>query len=99
MSERSRYDSDEAYGIRQLGEIVRLARRDAGVSQHTLAALIGVDQAVISKLEAGKLTGLRLRRLGAIIAVLDGRVEYWLRLRAAPAGRRLPRDPTERDPA
>lgn len=98
MSTRNPYEIDEAYGIRQLGEIVRHARRDAGLSQHALAALVRVDQSLISKLESGKLKGLRLRRLGAIIGVLEGRVEFWLGLRARPAGRRLPRDPAERDP-
>jgi len=97
MSERHPDDADAAYGIRQLGEIVRSARRDAGASQRTLAQVIGVNQSVISRLETGKLKGLKLRHLGAIIAVLDGRVEYFIRLRVSPAGRRLPHRPTETD--
>lgn len=92
MSARHPVEADAAYGIRQLGEIVRSARRDAGASQRTLAQVIGVNQSVISRLETGKLKGLKLRHLGAIIAVLDGRVEYFIRLRAKPAGRRLPRE-------
>lgn len=99
MSERDPDETDAAYGIRQLGEIVRSARRDAGASQRTLALVIGVDQSVISRLETGKLRGLKLRHLGAIIAVLDGRVEYFIRLRVEPAGRRLPHVPTEADRA
>lgn len=95
MSDRDREDADAAYGIRQLGEIVRSARRDAGASQRTLARVIGVNQSVISRLETGKLRGLKLRHLGAIIAVLDGRVEYFIRLRVKPAARRLPRDSEE----
>jgi transcriptional regulator with XRE-family HTH domain len=99
MSQHNRVAADAAYGIRQLGEIVRNARRDAGASQRTLARVVGVNQSVISRLETGKLEGLKLRHLGAIIAVLDGRVEHFIRLRAEPAGRRLPRDPRDpRDP-
>jgi DNA-binding Xre family transcriptional regulator len=81
---------DEAYGLEALGRIVRQARRDVGATQHKLAAAVGVDQSVISRLENGKLTGLRFRRVGAIIALLDGHVEYWIGRRVAPAGRRLP---------
>ena len=87
---------DEAYGLQALGAVVRRARRDAGISQHTLAAVVGIHQSNISKLENGKLTGLRLRRLGAIAAALDGRVEYWMGHRAKPASRRLPIDAGDR---
>ena len=55
-----------------------------------LADAVGVNQSVISRLETGKLSGLRLRHLGAIVALLDGHVEYWIGFRARPAGRRLP---------
>jgi len=82
---------DQAYGLKALGEVVRRARRDVGVSQHTLAAVVGVNQSVISRLENGKLSGLRLPLLGAIVAALDGHVEFWIGSRARPAGRRLPR--------
>ena len=51
-----------------------------------------MHQSNVSKLENGKLTGLRLRRLGAIVAALDGHVEYWMGHRAKAASRRLPRD-------
>ena len=81
---------DQAYGLQRLGKAIRQARRDMGVTQHTLARAVGVDQSVISRLEAGKLTGLRLRHLGSIVALLDGHVEYWLGYRTQPAGRRLP---------
>lgn len=81
---------DQAYGLMALGEVVRRARRDVGVSQHTLAVAVGVNQSVISRLETGKLTGLRLPHLGAIVALLDGHVEFWIGHRARPAGRRLP---------
>jgi transcriptional regulator with XRE-family HTH domain len=81
---------DEAYGLLALGHVIRRARRDVGVSQHTLAEVVGVDQSVISRLENGKLTGIRLPRLGAIVAALDGYVEFWIGYRALPASRRLP---------
>ena len=81
---------DQAYGLKRLGEVIRRARRDVGVSQHMLADAVGVNQSVISRLENGKLVGLRLYHLGAIVALLDGHVEYWIGHRARPAGRRLP---------
>ena len=86
-------EPDQAYGLRALGAIVRQARRDAGISQHSLARVVGVDQSVISRLENGKLAGLRLRNLGAVIAALDGRVEFWMGRAAVLATRRLPRNP------
>jgi len=90
------FEPDQAYGLRALGAMVRRARRDVGISQHSLARVVGVDQSVISRLENGKLPGLRLRNLGAVIAALDGRVEFWMGHAARPPTRRLPRDPTEK---
>lgn len=56
---------DEA-GCR-LGELVSSWRRDAGLSQTSLAEALGIQQAAISKLESGssKLTVLQL------LAILD----------------------------
>ena len=56
---------DEA-GCR-LGELVSSWRRDAGLSQASLAEALGIQQAAISKLESGssKLTVLQL------LAILD----------------------------
>ena len=60
------------------------------MSQHQLARAVGVNQSVISRLENGKLVGLRLRHLGSIVALLNGHVEHWIGYRARPLGRRLP---------
>ena len=81
---------DQAHGLQRFGAIVRQARRDTGISQHTLAKVVGIDQSVISRLEAGKLTGLRFRHVGAIVAALDRSVEFWMGFRAPPSTRRLP---------
>ena len=83
-------EPDQIYGLRRFGWIVQRARRDVGITQHTLAKVIGVDQSVISRLENGKLSGLRFRNVGAIVAALDPYAEYWLG-HAVPASRRLPR--------
>jgi ribosome-binding protein aMBF1 (putative translation factor) len=40
--------------LRGFGEEVRRQREDAGVSQRALARLTGVDQADISRIEAGR---------------------------------------------
>ena len=61
------------HGLDVIGELVRGGRRDRGWSQYALERASGVDQTVISRLENGVLTSLRLIRLAAIFAALDGR--------------------------
>ena len=55
----------------RLGQWIRQARVAAGMTQSQLARLAGVSQSTISRLERGRLEGLALFRLVAIIAVLD----------------------------
>jgi transcriptional regulator with XRE-family HTH domain len=62
------------YGLDVLGALVRGARRDRRWTQFALERASGVDQTVISRLENGRLTSLRLIRLAAIFAALDGHV-------------------------
>ncbi|HEX2754096.1 MAG TPA: helix-turn-helix transcriptional regulator [Candidatus Limnocylindrales bacterium] len=54
-----------------LGRWVRESRTRAGMTQAQLARLAGMHQTTLSRLERGKLEGLRLHRLAAVIAVLD----------------------------
>ena len=54
-----------------LGRWIREARLSAGMTQAQLARLAGMHQTTLSRLERGRLEGLRLHRLAAIIAVLD----------------------------
>ena len=60
------------HGLALIGEQVREGRRDRRWTQFALERASGVDQTVISRLENGHLTSLRLIRLAAIFAALDG---------------------------
>jgi predicted transcriptional regulator len=64
-----------------IGAAVRSARLDVGTSQRRFAVQAGVDQSVISRLETGKLNGIRWQTLARIIGVVQ-----------AMRGFRLPRD-------
>jgi transcriptional regulator with XRE-family HTH domain len=58
-------------GLEIIGRAVWEARRRAGLSQRQLGYRAGVHQSTISRLERGRLTGMRLQRLATIVAVLD----------------------------
>jgi transcriptional regulator with XRE-family HTH domain len=60
-----------ALGMELLGRWIRESRVQAGMTQAQLARLAGIHQTTLSRLERGRLEGLRLHRLAAIIAVLD----------------------------
>jgi transcriptional regulator with XRE-family HTH domain len=57
--------------MERLGRWIRDSRVRAQMTQVQLARLAGVSQSTVSRLERGKLEGLALYRLVAIIAVLD----------------------------
>jgi transcriptional regulator with XRE-family HTH domain len=61
------------HGLEVIGAVVRAGRRDRRWTQFALERASGVDQSVISRLENGRLTSLRLTRLAAIFAALDGK--------------------------
>ena len=56
--------------LRWIGTGVTLARRERQLSQRGLAALSGVDQGTISRLERGLAPGMRLESLARILVVL-----------------------------
>jgi ribosome-binding protein aMBF1 (putative translation factor) len=58
-------------GADRLGTAIRAARQRRRLSQRGLAARTGVDQSTISRLERGMLRSISLRRLAALIGVLD----------------------------
>jgi DNA-binding XRE family transcriptional regulator len=60
-----------AAGMELLGRWIRSSRVQLGLTQAQLARLAGVSQTTVSRLERGKLEGLALYRLVAIIAALD----------------------------
>ena len=60
------------YGLERLGRALLDARRRSGYNQSQLARVSGVHQSTISRIERGKLDGMRLRRLAVLIAALGG---------------------------
>ena len=71
------YESDPRHpviqlGCERLGAMVRRRRHQVGWTQHGLSERSGVSQSVISRLENGKLRGLSLGHLAAMIGVLNG---------------------------
>jgi len=63
-------DEIESMGMRIIGIGVRRGRLARGLSQRQLAWRAGVSQSLISRLENGRLRGLRLRTLARIVGVL-----------------------------
>jgi transcriptional regulator with XRE-family HTH domain len=59
-------------GLALLGRVVKLRRGQRGLSQRQLETLSGVDQTIISRLENGKLYGLRWARFARIVEALGG---------------------------
>jgi transcriptional regulator with XRE-family HTH domain len=68
-------DATVIRGLEILGRAVLDARRQTGLTQRQLGAIAGVHQSTISGLERGRLTGIRLQVLGAILAAL-GRLSF-----------------------
>jgi transcriptional regulator with XRE-family HTH domain len=60
------------FGLKCLGRALLDARRRAGYSQSQLAWISGIHQSTISRVERGRLDGMRLRRLAVLIAALGG---------------------------
>ena len=65
-------DPDALDGFRLLGRVFKQRRHRLGMTQHTLELVSGVDQTVISRLETGRLRGIRWSRLAKIVAALGG---------------------------
>jgi transcriptional regulator with XRE-family HTH domain len=63
-------DSAVHVGLRVIGNIVRDARLRRNLTQRQLAWQALLAQSTISRLETGRLQGMRLRTLAAIIGVL-----------------------------
>ena len=58
-------------GLELIGELVHEGRRQAGITQRHLAKHADVNQSTISRLERGRLNGMRLKRLAVILATLE----------------------------
>lgn len=61
--------SQSARTAKQIGAIVRRARRNAGISQAELGARIGLRQATVSKLERGE-PATQIKTLLDVLAAL-----------------------------
>lgn len=77
MSDAERAEFDEAYDATRLaldvGEQIRDAREEAGLSQRDLAAKMGTSQAAIARLESGGV-GATLTTLHRVAAALGRRI-------------------------
>lgn len=60
--------------INNIGSIIRLHRKKAGLSQKQLATLAGVGKSAVFDIEKGEIT-IRLNTLMAILSVLNIRLE------------------------
>ena len=65
-------DARTARGYARIGRQFRRRRERIGFSQRQLQELSGIDQSVISRLETGKLRGLRFSRLARLVDALGG---------------------------
>lgn len=73
-----------------LGEYVRAGRLAAGLSTHKLAAETGIDQAQISRLEAGTVRSPKADLLGRIADVLDLNPSDLMAMAGYPLPKALP---------
>lgn len=84
-------DVRTARGFEAVGRLIRRRREIVGISQRQLEALSGVPQSSISRLETGRLRGLRWSRFARLADALGGLGETdplpaWTR-RFMPPGR------------
>jgi transcriptional regulator with XRE-family HTH domain len=84
-------DADAQRGLRLIGASVRAGRWNWGMSQRQLAWRALVSQSTISKLETGKLQGMRLGTLARIVGILRVGVTNDDPNPPPPPSRRLPR--------
>ena len=80
-------------GKRVIGAAVRSARLGIGLSQHQLSRRAGLDQSVISRLETGKLNGIRWQTLARLVGVLESGRPFRF-----PRDPRFPRDDADENP-
>ena len=57
--------------LRRLGVLFERLRLDRGISQRTLSARSGVDQAMISRLERGLASGMRAQAIARLLRALQ----------------------------
>ena len=65
-------DTRALRGYVLIGQLVRRRRERLGLSQRQLELLSGIDQSVISRLENGRLTGIRWSRFARLVDAIGG---------------------------
>lgn len=65
-------DARTAHGFALIGRTVRHRRQRLGLTQRQLELLSGIDQSVISRLENGRLGGLRWSRFARLVEAMGG---------------------------
>lgn len=83
-------DETEQAGARIIGLGIRRARLATGISQRQLAWRCGLHQSTISRLESGRLRGMRFRTLSRILGVLRAPPTIVFPDEPPPPRRRLP---------
>jgi len=54
----------------EIGEVIRRARKQAGLSQAMLGSMLGMSRATISGIETGKIVEVGIRKMMALCATL-----------------------------
>ena len=70
--DRERWQPDVQRGWELVGALVKRRRRALGWSQRDLQKESGLAQSAISRLENGKLSGLRFARFARLVAAMNG---------------------------
>ncbi len=83
-------DALAVVGRKSIGADVRAGRLALGLSQRQLAWRVGVTQSTISRLETGRLRGIRWPTFSRVVGVLRSGRGFRIRGEPAPPTRRLP---------
>jgi len=67
-------DADELtrLGLKEIGGLVRRRRHQIGMTQRRLGSITGIDQSMISRIENGRIKGVKFRRFARLVGALGG---------------------------
>ncbi len=86
-------DETEQLGAKLIGTVVRRSRLWAGLTQRQLGWRAGISQSVISRLETGRLRGMRYRTLVRVVGATEAPVHAARGDEPPAPRRRLPGQP------
>jgi Helix-turn-helix domain len=72
VAARERWKPEVQRGWVILGAMVKRRRIELGWSQRQTELFTGVDQSAISRLETGKLSGMRMSKFARLVAAMNG---------------------------